>query len=849
MGAIKQNPKGKKLSALKKLKSSLSTAGIIGQKATVTKKDKKKSTDRSTEMQKKLASKLREIQNEMNPFEIQVNNKKDQVLGRKVRGESGRPAISRQQGIEKREKTLLVELDRSNKVGGIKDRRFGENNPSISYEEKMLTRFTKERQKQINKPNLYDLSDGSDNETLTHFGQNLADVDDYDNLGLDISDDDETSGAIDKRTVSNDHFGGFESVSKGSSGYSMEKGDGTKKTRAEIMQEVIAKSKMYRYERQQAREDDSLAREELDEEFNEIQSILASEGNFSSGKVFADKPQRNSTDELYDTTVRELIFDKRAKPMDRLKTEEEIAAEQKHTLEKAERHRIRRMKGIDSENIESKEDNGISGGKGVVGKKGSFVSSKKVGDDELPYTFDAPEDYNQWVELVDSYTLEQQLLIADRLRVLYHPSLSPQNKSRCENMFEVFMEHIAVLSEQDPPVPQKIIDGFAKHISDLASISPVAAGNFSRDLVVDFQSRMVKDMNQQSGTFRKYAPLASDLVRMRLLISIFSSSDKYHPVITPVILALSQYLSLSLISNGVDASKHVIICGILHEAVRLSRRYIPEVMNSLQLLMYSLLYVGDDKMGNGQFVGMFPLSNGQQKQTSKFRILVNGTESISDESGKSYTDYKMKWGWLTNEDEAIELVLGTKLALARSVLVLVEKYAQLYFAETSFPETFDPFIRMLGAFVDQCRGNKASCDIYKHALQVLDALNAIKSNFVVTKRKALELQKHKPVAIRQVAPKFDAAYSLDKHYDKFGKNNRENSVSEVEKLTKMHKKETRGAIRELRKDAMFLSQAKLTKQKEKDEIYKNKMKAAWSILETDQGEFKKEDRMNKKFKR
>lgn len=47
----------------------------------------------------------------------------------------------------------------------------------------------------------------------------------------------------------------------------------------------------------------------------------------------------------YDQVVRALAFDKRAKPTDRTKTEEETAAEEKAKLEKAERARLRRMNG------------------------------------------------------------------------------------------------------------------------------------------------------------------------------------------------------------------------------------------------------------------------------------------------------------------------------------------------------------------------------------------------------------------------------------------------------------------------------------------------------------------------
>lgn len=62
-------------------------------------------------------------------------------------------------------------------------------------------------------------------------------------------------------------------------------------------------------------------------------------------KVLAPEAQ----DDDYDQHVRELAFDKRAKPKDRTKTEEELALEEKEALEKAERARRRRMLGLEEE--------------------------------------------------------------------------------------------------------------------------------------------------------------------------------------------------------------------------------------------------------------------------------------------------------------------------------------------------------------------------------------------------------------------------------------------------------------------------------------------------------------------
>ena len=122
-----------------------------------------------------------------------------------------------------RKKTLLKEYEDKDRAGGIVDRRFGENDPTMSLEERMLERFTKERQR-ASKGVAFNLEDEDD---LTHYGQSLSKMDDFDNVGLgDESSEEETSGTdylfafyrymktcnlgqIQRSIVSKTHFGGF----------------------------------------------------------------------------------------------------------------------------------------------------------------------------------------------------------------------------------------------------------------------------------------------------------------------------------------------------------------------------------------------------------------------------------------------------------------------------------------------------------------------------------------------------------------------------------------------------------------------------------------------------------------
>ena len=57
----------------------------------------------------------------------------------------------------------------------MRDKRLGENDASMSLEEKMLKRFAKERLKS-DKKTKYNLNDDEEDDQLTHMGQSVAEI-------------------------------------------------------------------------------------------------------------------------------------------------------------------------------------------------------------------------------------------------------------------------------------------------------------------------------------------------------------------------------------------------------------------------------------------------------------------------------------------------------------------------------------------------------------------------------------------------------------------------------------------------------------------------------------------------
>ena len=144
-------------------------------------------------------------------------------------------------------------MQRRNKVGGLIDRRFGEDNPNMSLEDKMMERFTREQQRNHKKSSMFDLEE--DDEAmggLTHMGRPLFDddedqapvKDDFDEEDLPSGDESDNSRA-ERRMLKRQRRAE-------AAGEQEEEDDDDdqperKKTKKEIYEEIISKSKLHRY--------------------------------------------------------------------------------------------------------------------------------------------------------------------------------------------------------------------------------------------------------------------------------------------------------------------------------------------------------------------------------------------------------------------------------------------------------------------------------------------------------------------------------------------------------------------------------------------------------------------------
>ncbi|KAM6975167.1 LOW QUALITY PROTEIN: nucleolar protein 14 [Tautogolabrus adspersus] len=278
-----------------------------------------------------------EIKN--NPFEVKINRKKFDVLGRKSKHDVGLPGVSRSKAINKRKETLLKEYKQKNKSGKLIDRRFGEYDTQMAPEDKILKRFAMERQRVHDKKDMYNLNE---EEELTHYGQSLAEMEKFNDIGN--SDDESEEKGLLSAEMTASHFGGGGGLLRRKSSGDQQEDEGSHraKSRQELIEELIQKSKQEKRERQVQKEEAQELTEQLDKEWKSIQALMVKKTPKSES---ADQPEEKPKQEEYDKMVRELVFEMKAQPSEKLKTPEEIAREAREKLQKLEADRLRRMMG------------------------------------------------------------------------------------------------------------------------------------------------------------------------------------------------------------------------------------------------------------------------------------------------------------------------------------------------------------------------------------------------------------------------------------------------------------------------------------------------------------------------
>ncbi|NWT01280.1 NOP14 protein, partial [Mionectes macconnelli] len=830
-----------------------------------------------------------------NPFEVKVNRQKFDILGRKTKNDVGLPGVSRSKAIKKRTHTLLKEYKERTKSNVFKDKRFGEYNTNITPEEKMIRRFALERQQNYGKKNIYNLNE---EEELTHYGQSLAEIEKLNDI-VDSDSDTEERGTLSAELTAA-HFGGGGGLlrKKVSSGQQDEEEE-KPKSRKELIEEMISRSKQEKQERQTRRESALELTEKLDNDWKEIQTLMARKPPKSERK---DKEVEKPKPDEYDMIVRELGFEMKAKPSERMKTEEELAKEEQARLQKLEADRLRRMRGIeeqadkrkpshvsaddladgfildkddrrllsykdgkinieeeeeekeeeeedeeggeeDNENEEEGEEESASEDEGddaadshsdlesdleseeeAAGNKEEkkhntnenesqdveeLDPKSEAAKSELPYTFAVPESYETFKSLLAGRTIEQQLIILERIQKCNHPSLAVGNKAKLEKLFGFLLEYIGELATLDLP-ELRTIDKLVLPLYNLCQMFPEAASDSVKFILRDAAHDM-EEVIEVKG--RAAFPGLDTLIYLKITSLLFPTSDFWHPVVTPAFIYMSQLLTKCRITTLQDVVKGLFICCLFLEYISLSRRFVPELINFL----LGVLHISLPKKQAQGYTVVHPFTPvGKNLEL----LLVRDKEDL-----ESWQKQNLPLGIVTRLKETSRTEMNhVRLSCLALCFDLIKRCAAVYESLPSFHEIMHPVRILLTQHVPVNEYPEKMQEWYHSAMKELE--NKVK------RYTPLICEKKKPVPLKQYTPKIVKVLEFGR------KQASSKKEQERKQLIQRHKRELKGAIREIRKDNQFLARMQLSEIMERDSARKRKVKELLGSLATQEGEWK-----------
>ncbi|UJR15870.1 hypothetical protein I4U23_002796 [Adineta vaga] len=756
--------------------------------------------------------------NKTNPFDLHVNRLKHDVLGKRRNYEKGgQPLKARSRGIEKRKRTLLKELNSVFKKSTFIDHRIGENDPTLTADERLMQRLIAERSKtRPGKESRYNLNDEED---LTHYGQSLSKSDELNQKPvIDDYDDDEPG----KGRLNSEHFfGGFKSSNE----------QRKPQTKQEWIEDMIKSTKLDKYERQRENEKVFDMTTTLDEQWKALSKLIGV-------KEKAVKDQKETSDD-YDKLVNSLRFEAKTTgaPIKSIEEREKEAAERLKILQIGESERMERptLKSILSKNRpqahasveelddsyyildESKKrvtfDDEDEGGKNGTeeGVENQDDSATMNNEDQENDDGEDREDEND-VETEETVIPSTLDILEDRI-------------SKDKNTLNLVWKRIN--DKRLPPIPKKVLSNYFDVLLDYYnSITPnqLLYNKISKNLLellqlvnndqtkTNIMNRLKQYHDNLSEEIENEKFCQVDLsliVFLKLIAYLYPTSDFRHPITTPAITLLVQALQYASLSSLASCRQALLLIELIKQWISKSHRYVPEVMVSFMKLIQLACPMETSKY----------LVSYSSKQIENNQLLIINKNMKSSKLMKLTVFDTMD---LDNDSEEHRIII------LQTCLEHLIDFLNIYQSLSAFIEISQPFKTILVTLVEtsKCKSISEKC---REILTFIDTNQTI----CLTNRKHLEQGKEQKKMIRLYEPRFGPVYE--------GKKNTRLPKEYTERLRmrKKYKREVKSTTRELIRDNDFIAREELRQQMEKDTQRKRKVKDILSELSMQEGEYRK----------
>jgi nucleolar protein 14 len=208
--------------------------------------------------------------------------------------------------------------------------------------------------------------------------------------------------------------------------------------------------------------------------------------------------------------------------------------------------------------------------------------------------------------------------------------------------------------------------------------------------------------------------------------------------------------------------------------------------------------------------------------------LHNALEGVRTEAAAESELRRLNFSDCIEQEAKKTETIARKIAILDTTAQVIEAAADTWTGKSAFLETFGQAASVLKHLGSKtCRSQLPTA--LNERIEKLQVKFDRMLKVAQLSRRNVELHHHRPLAIKTYVPKFEETFDPDKHYDP------DRERAELAKLKKEHKKERKGALRELRKDANFMAREKLRIKKAKDEAYEKKYKRLVAEIQSEEG--------------
>jgi nucleolar protein 14 len=425
--------------------------------------------------------------------------------------------------------------------------------------------------------------------------------------------------------------------------------------------------------------------------------------------------------------------------------------------------------------------------------------------DGVPLAPPCPQTLAEFAALAGAHPADRVPALVQRIRAAHHPKLDAANKEKLNGLAAALVDWIALPRTSESP-PFAIVESVVRHVHSLAK-------TFCNLAV----SRRVREHVAATGRERPLALHSGDLVLLAAVAAIFPTSDHFHQVVTPAMLVIGRFLGQKVPATAADLATGAFCAVLALQYQRLAKRFVPELVG---FCLCGILAVAPAVSSTSSSplprMGDFPL----HAPPPGARIVASAAKNVEVRK-LSFADCEAA----SPESSTPEDV---KVAIAATLIQVLDAAAEAWATKPSFVETFLPATRVL----DHLLAAALPASLASLATRTRTRIGILTTSSAHARR-PLELHHHRPLAIKSHAPKFEqepSGFDPRKHYDP------DRERAELARLRAEHKRERKGAMRELRRDNAFVMRENLRVKKARDDAYERKHARILAEIQTEAGQ-------------